>query len=62
MKLDVGSQTSAAALSGRERLAALARGVTGERHMASIARAAIFEEALLGALRARFNELRTVAK
>jgi hypothetical protein len=30
--------------------------------MAPVARAAVFEEALLAALRARFNELRSVAK
>ena len=62
MKLDVESQTSAAALRDRDRLAALAREVPNERHMAAIAHAAIFEEALLGSLRARLNELRMVAK
>ena len=33
-----------------------------ERASARLAKAAIFEEALLGALRAHFAELRTVAK
>lgn len=62
MILDAESQTTAAAARGRERLAELARGATDERHMAALARTAIFEEALLGALRSRFNELRSVAK
>jgi hypothetical protein len=55
--------TAAAALAARASLAHLAaHGAPGERRMADVARAAIFEEALLGALRSRFNELRTVAK
>lgn len=60
---DTATTTTAAALAGRERLAELARGgAASEGAMAKIARAAIFEDALLGAVRAHFNELRTVAK
>lgn len=33
-----------------------------ERAMAAVAKAAVFREALLAAVRARVNELRTVAK
>jgi hypothetical protein len=33
-----------------------------ERGMAAVAKAAVFREALLAAVRARVNELRTVAK
>jgi hypothetical protein len=63
MVRDTERATAAAALAGRERLTELARGgAAGERNMAQIADAAIFEEALLGALRARFAELREVAK
>jgi hypothetical protein len=63
MILDVGTQTAAAALAGRERLTELAHGASGdERKMARVADAAIFEEALLGALHARLSELRSVAK
>ena len=39
---------------------AAARG--DERSMAAVAKQAVFCEALLGAIRARLNELRTVAK
>jgi len=63
MILDVGTQTAAAALAGRERLTDLAHGAPGdEQNMARVAGAAIFEEALLGALHARLSELRSVAK
>lgn len=51
------------ALSARERISAYAAQAAGDqRGAARFARAALFQEALLGALRARFAELRTVAK
>jgi hypothetical protein len=63
MDIDTGNQTASAALAARERLGTLARGAAGNEHaMASVARTALFEEALLGALRAHFSELRAVAK
>lgn len=62
MVFDVSDRTAAAALAGRARLSDLSRAGDDERTMAKVAQAAIFEEALLGAMRARFNELRTVAK
>ena len=47
----------------RARLVAQSSAAAGdERAMAAVARSAVFEEALLAALRARFNELRSVAK
>lgn len=61
----------AAALQARERLGAFATGTavagTGsgagmQRAMAGAAEAAIFADALLAAMRARFEELRTVTK
>jgi hypothetical protein len=63
MELDTATTTANAALAARERLGAARRlAATNERMMAPVARAAVFEEALLAALRARFNELRSVAK
>jgi len=51
----------------RDAQAALAHANAGETHtldgaMAETARAALFEEALLGAVRARFEEIKSVAK
>jgi hypothetical protein len=55
--------TAGAALEARRNLESLAPGAArDERASARLARAAIFEEALLGALRAHLAELRTVAK
>ncbi len=55
--------TAAAALAARDRVAATAADAArDERAGARLARAALFEEALLGALKARFAELRSVAK
>lgn len=52
-----------AALAAREHVERLAPGAAhDERASARLAKAALFEEALLGALRAHFAELRTVAK
>lgn len=57
------ASTADAALAARDRIGALAPGIgRDERVSAKFARAALFEEALLGALRARFAELRLVAK
>ena len=55
--------SNTAALAARDRLERLAPGAAhDERSSARLAKAALFEEALLGALRARFAELRTAAK
>ena len=55
--------TGGAALDARRRLESLAPGAArDERASARLARAALFQEALLGALRAHVAELRTVAK
>lgn len=57
------NSTAAAALQARASFAALARpGGVDEPRMAKIAQSAIFAEALMNALHARLNELRTVAK
>ncbi len=63
MELDTATITTRAALAARDQLGTASRlAATNERMMAPVARAAVFEEALLAALRARFNELRSVAK
>jgi len=55
--------TGESALAARERVERLAPGAAhDERAAARLAQAAIFQEALLGALRAHVAELRTVAK
>jgi hypothetical protein len=52
-----------AALAARERVGNLAPGAAhDERASARLAKAAVFEEALLAAIRAHFAALRTVAK
>ena len=57
------ASTASAALEARDRVELLARDAgRDERASARLAKAAIFEEALLGALKARFAELRSVAK
>jgi hypothetical protein len=59
----VGGATEAAALAAREKLGAIAGGAARDEHGAGrVARVALFDEALLAALRARFAELRMVAK
>jgi hypothetical protein len=50
------------ALEARDHLAQLAQRGADERHMAEIGKTALFEEALLGALRAHLNELKIVAR
>ena len=63
MELDTATTTASVALAARERLGTASRLASPDgRAMAPVARAAVFEEALLAALRARFNELRSVAK
>ncbi len=63
MELDLGTNTAAAARAARTSLSELSRGGgIDEPRMAKIAQTAIFEEALLGALHARFNEIRSVVK
>lgn len=63
MEFEIAHSTVSAASAARTSLVGAARaGGVDEARMAVIARAAIFEEALLGAVRSRFNELRTVAK
>jgi hypothetical protein len=55
--------TGGTALEARRQLESLAPGAArDERASARLARAALFQEALLGALRAHVAELRTVAK
>jgi len=63
MDIDQSPSIAEAALAARDRLVAAGTpGGTAEHALAGVARAAVFEEALLAALRSRFNELRTVAK
>jgi hypothetical protein len=63
MEIDFTAPTESAALAARDRLDVLAKApARDERGAARIAKAAIFEEALLGALKARLAELRTVAR
>jgi len=63
MAIDFTAPTEAAALAARDRLGGLAREpARDERGAARVAKAAIFEEALLGALKSRLAELRTVAR
>ena len=61
MDLDIGGPTIAAAAAARDALVPNGRPV-GERGMAAVAEHAIFDEALLAALKARVAEVKTVAK
>ena len=61
MSLDIGNAAAAAAASARDALTAAGRSAN-ERTMAAVAREALFAEALLGAVKARVNELKLVAK
>jgi hypothetical protein len=56
------SVAAARAIQARDRLTSLAQQGGDERHMAEIGTTALFEEALLGALRAHLNELKIVAR
>ena len=63
MTIDFTAPTEAAALAARDRLDLAAKApARDERSAARVAKAALFEEALLGALKARLAELRTVAR
>ncbi len=61
MALDIGNAAAGSALAARDALAAASR-TANERTMGAIAREALFNEALLGAIKARVAELKTVAK
>jgi hypothetical protein len=61
MDLDIGNDASTAAAHALDALAAGSR-AADERSMGAIARQALFAEALLGALKAHVNELKSVAK
>jgi hypothetical protein len=61
--IDPTTPTAQAALAARADVERAARGAShDDRAAASLARAALFDEALLGALKARFAELRSVAR
>ncbi|HZO93336.1 MAG TPA: hypothetical protein VFB22_06160 [Candidatus Baltobacteraceae bacterium] len=63
MSMEPANFTEAAALRARDRVALLAPlAARDERGASGIAKAALFEEALLGALKARFAELRTATR
>jgi len=61
MSLDIGDATAAAAAGARDALTTAGRSAN-ERSMGTVAREALFAEALLGALKARVNEFKLVAK
>jgi hypothetical protein len=61
MSLDIGNAAAQAAASASAELALAAR-TADERAMGRVARQALFTEALLGAVKAHVNELKTVAK
>ncbi len=61
MELDLGTSTIRAAGAARDALA-LTGGRADERRMAAVAQHALFSEALLGAIKARVAELKSVAK
>jgi hypothetical protein len=61
MTLDIGNAAAAAAAGARDALTAGAAAAS-ERTMGAVAREALFAEALLGAVKARVNELKLVAK
>lgn len=63
MPIDSTGPTAAAALAARDRVALAAKDAAhDERSTARFAQTALFEEALLSALKSRFAELRTAAK
>jgi hypothetical protein len=61
MSLDIGDAAARTAAAARDALTAASRSA-GERTMGAIAHQALFTEALLGAIKARVNELKGVAK
>jgi hypothetical protein len=64
MESSIADQTEAAAIRARSRLSAtrISTGRPAERDAATIAQAALFEEALLNAVRARLAELKAAAR
>jgi hypothetical protein len=59
----VGAAAAEAAVAAREKLGALAGGAGRDEHGAGrVARVALFDEAMLAALHARFAELKAVTK
>ncbi len=61
MNLDIGDAAAGAASAAHDALTAAAASA-GERTMGALARQALFTEALLGAIKAHVDELKTVAK
>jgi hypothetical protein len=61
MSLDIGDAAAAAASSARDALTVASR-TANERTMGAVAQQALFTEAMLGAVKARVNELKLVAK
>jgi hypothetical protein len=61
MNLDIGDATADAASRASDALTAASR-TANERTMGAVAKQALFTEALLGAVKARVNELKLVAK
>jgi hypothetical protein len=61
MNLDIGDAAAAAAAGARDALTAAGRN-PNERTMGAVAQQALFAEALLGAVKARVDELKLVAK
>jgi hypothetical protein len=64
MEASIAEGTEAAALSARDRVSAtgISTGRPLERDAATVAGAALFQEALLNALHARFAELKAAAR
>jgi hypothetical protein len=61
MSLDIGNAAASAAAGASDALAAISR-TAGERTMGAVAHQALFTEALLAAVKAHVNELKSVAK
>jgi len=61
MDLDIGNSAAAAAAGARDALSTTAARAN-ERTMGAVAHQALFVEALLGAVKARVDELKAVAK
>ena len=61
MHLDIGDAAAAAAANARDALTA-AGATANERTMGALAQQALFTEAMLGAVKARVDELKLVSK
>jgi hypothetical protein len=61
MSMDIGNATIRAAAAARDAIGNV-RTLADERGMAAVAQRALFDEALLGAIKARVAELKSVAK